>query len=65
MNKKANVVIAGDGIFAGVSPEDAENCELSNCIVIQFFSKEAMSEAIQNGQCDFDFMRLEDSYLEA
>lgn len=55
---KANVIIAGDEIRAGIDMEDAEETgPIKLAMVIQFDSIDAMRDAMKNGHIEFDFMR--------
>lgn len=53
--KKANCVIAGDQINAGVDADDAKSCELKNAIVITFKNKEDMGKALREGKVEFEW----------
>lgn len=52
-NKKPDVVIAGDHIFAGIDEEDQS--KVSCAIVIQFDNKEQMTEAMRSRSVDFTY----------
>jgi len=48
---KANVVIAGDAIYAGIDEHDA--AEIPTSILIQFPTQEALGQALRSGHVEF------------
>lgn len=51
MMSEANIVIAGDKVYAGIDEYDRSEC--TNAIVIEFTSQEEMGEAIRKGSVEF------------
>lgn len=45
--KKPDIFMAGDAIYAGIDEEDAQEYPL--CVVVQFQSKEQLKAAMQTG----------------
>lgn len=55
---KANLIIAGDEIRAGIDMEDAEETgPIKLAVVIQFDTAEDLRSAMNAGVVEFDFMR--------
>jgi len=61
-DKKPNIVIAGDAVWAGIDLDDC--AEIKNAFVIQFENIEQMKAAIKAGSCEFDFMRSDEQGID-